>query len=339
MKTHLLFAFNGINSNALASHCFPSSVFDNPPLCLKDLTRQDGVIGYYWDLPTEQLVAANQILPSFSCLATSTYGYQFALEWTTATGKGSYRTTLDPIGPFTPNKEHPQTEPKHPAIDSCIDFFRVNQPLLSARLLLAVDASFALDQVPALLCISIHTTQKTMEAQAKDILPAALQLDIPAKSQMLEEATIARHVCSPTSVSMVLDYYGRSTQVHQVISAAQHRPSGLYGVWPANIYAASRWGILGYLLAFSHWDTARRLLAQKIPLIASVQYNAGELSNAAIAQTTGHLLVISGYDADNVYVNDPAANSADRVKRQYDLTEFKRIWLDCGGIAYVLLEI
>ena len=118
---------------------------------------------------------------------------------------------------------------------------------------------------------------------------------------------------------MVLDYYGRTTKVGEVVAAARHASSGLYGVWPANIHAASRWGLLGYVLAFPHWQAARWLLAQDIPIVASVRYEAGELANAAIERTAGHLLVVRGYGPGVVYVNDPAAAVADQVKRQYDL--------------------
>jgi hypothetical protein len=86
----------------------------------------------------------------------------------------------------------------------------------------------------------------------------------------------------------------------------------IYGVWPAAIRAAGRLGIGGYLLRFL---TGRRGVVSRawhagdrVGLL-----RPGELSDAAIAETTGHLLVLIGYAGDDVFVNDPAAPRASEV--------------------------
>jgi Peptidase_C39 like family len=71
-------------------------------------------------------------------------------------------------------------------------------------------------------------------------------------------------------------------------------------------------------------------------VIASVRYDAGELSGAAIAQTSGHLLVLTGYADGEVFVNDPAAPRAGEVARRYRLDELRRVWLARSGVGYVL---
>jgi hypothetical protein len=71
-------------------------------------------------------------------------------------------------------------------------------------------------------------------------------------------------------------------------------------------------------------------------VIASVRYGAGELSGAAIAETAGHLVVLTGSAGGEVFVNDPAAPRAAEVARRYRLDELRRVWLARSGVGYVL---
>jgi hypothetical protein len=71
-------------------------------------------------------------------------------------------------------------------------------------------------------------------------------------------------------------------------------------------------------------------------VIASVRYAAGELEGAAIAQTSGHLIVLTGWEDDVALVNDPAAPSASAVPRRYSIEQLCRVWLERTGVGYVL---
>jgi hypothetical protein len=135
---------------------------------------------------------------------------------------------------------------------------------------------------------------------------------------------------------MVLGYYGRRVAVADLAREMFQPELDIYGVWPAAIRAAGRLGIGGYLLRFPDWGAAAWCLDRGMPVIASVRYGPGELSDAAIAETTGHLLVLTGYAGDDVFVNDPAAPRASEVARRYRLDELRRVWLTRSGIGYVL---
>jgi hypothetical protein len=168
--------------------------------------------------------------------------------------------------------------------------------------------------------------------------PGTLRLEVPPRSQHEEGGAIGPRICSPTSVAMVLEYCGRQVNVED-LAASMFQPSvDLYGVWPAAIQAAARQGVAGYLLRFPDWDAATWCLRQSVPIIASVRYRADELTGAAVAETSGHLLVLTGWEGGTVLVNDPAASSAVGVPRRYALDEICRVWLGRTGVGYVLFE-
>ena len=82
----------------------------------------------------------------------------------------------------------------YPAVERCIDSFRVTQLLTSARLLLEVNTA-ELRQMPALLSVSIRSPEHSAAIQTAATLPSAVDLDIPPKSQMEEDPAVAHHVC------------------------------------------------------------------------------------------------------------------------------------------------
>jgi hypothetical protein len=137
---------------------------------------------------------------------------------------------------------------------------------------------------------------------------------------------------------MVLAYYGARVDLAALAREIFHPGLDRFGVWPAAIVAAARRGLAGYLLRFPDWASAAWCLERGMPVIASVRYGAGELAGAAIAETTGHLLVLTGWEGGEVLVNDPAAATAGEVARRYPLDGLRRVWLARAGIGYVLFR-
>jgi hypothetical protein len=166
----------------------------------------------------------------------------------------------------------------------------------------------------------------------------ATSIAVPALSQLTEDAAIALRICSPTSVAMVLNYWGRSATAAAVAADVFHPGTDLYGVWPAAIRGAAIRGVAGYLLRFPDWRAADWCLAQGLPIIASIGYAAGELRGAPMAATTGHLVVLTGYEDGTVLVNDPAAPTRETVPRRYRRDELTRAWLQRKGVGYVLFD-
>jgi hypothetical protein len=165
-----------------------------------------------------------------------------------------------------------------------------------------------------------------------------VRLGVPPRTQMTEPENIRLRICSPTSVAMALEYLGCSVPTSVLAEAVFHAPTDRYGVWPAAIRAAGTHGLLGYLLRFPDWDAAAWCLARGLPIVASIRYAAGELANAAIPETAGHLIVITGLESDEVLVNDPAAPTTAEVPRRYRRSELTRAWLERTGIGYVFMR-
>jgi len=271
---------------------------------------------------------AHRLVPALSALAESPLGFRFELS-AFAAGSWSPWVAGATVGPARFAGPAARSE----TLVCEIDEFIANPPAERVRVVLRASASTAGAALAAPWCVSLSAW-----SPGSDGLPAGdgARLVVPAFSQMEEDAAIRHRVCSPTCVAMVMAYHGAPVAVADLAREMLQPELDLYGVWPAAIRAASRHGIGGYLLRFPDWAAAAWCLERRMPVIASVRYDAGELTGAAIAQTSGHLLVLTGYAEGDVFVNDPAAPRSAEVARRYRLEELRRVWLGRSGIGYVL---
>lgn len=182
-------------------------------------------------------------------------------------------------------------------------------------------------------------------------------LDVPTYSQMVHEGHYpewgggGEAWCSPTSLAMVLAHYGISPSPRGITAGhtdavVDHTASMVYdhgyrgtGNWAFNTAYAARF-VSGdsYVTRLRNLRQAESHIARGVPLIVSIAFGRGELTNAPISSSNGHLLVIVGFTAEgDVVVNDPAGRTNAQVRRTYDRAEFERIWLNAsGGVAYVV---
>ncbi|MFZ5954558.1 MAG: C39 family peptidase [Candidatus Dependentiae bacterium] len=145
-------------------------------------------------------------------------------------------------------------------------------------------------------------------------------------------------LCSPTSCSMITSYFIKSL-VDPIIFAEKSYDHGLekYGSWPFNMAHAFEcckgawWFAVVRLQSFSHLC---RYLKSGIPVAVSVR---GPLPGAFGQYANGHLLVVTGYDAQKkeVICNDPAAKSKGEVNKRYCLQDFLQSWEKSHRLAYV----
>ena len=167
---------------------------------------------------------------------------------------------------------------------------------------------------------------------------STVPLAVPARTQLDAPEAVRLLICSPTSVGMAMEYFGRAVPTMTLADAVFHAPTDRYGVWPAAVRAAAAHGVPGYLLRFPDWQVAAWCLDHGLPIVASVRFSTGELTNAPIPETAGHLVVVTGLDGDDVLVNDPVAPSVESVPRRYRREEFTRAWLEKSGVGYVFFS-
>ena len=162
-------------------------------------------------------------------------------------------------------------------------------------------------------------------------------LDVPRRSQSSSKEDPAK-VCSPTSLSMILQYYGVNKPTEEVASAVFDRAGKIYGDWPFNTaYAHDAAGLEAYVRKFMGLEDLEAEIAAGRPVEISHRWEKGELDGAPISRTDGHMIVVVGFTKDgDVVVNDPAARPGS-VRRVYKRAQIDKTWLVRGdGIAYVL---
>jgi hypothetical protein len=161
-------------------------------------------------------------------------------------------------------------------------------------------------------------------------------LTVPGLSQMIYPG--GEVWCSPTSVSMLLGFWGKSVRVPDAAQATYDSVYDGFGNWPFNMaYAATR-GMQAFVTRLGSLRDAEVFLQRGIPLVLSVRFRAGELPGAPLSWSDGHLMVLVGFDAQgNPVLNDPAAKSDASVRRTYPRAVFERLWLNhAGGMTYVI---
>lgn len=170
--------------------------------------------------------------------------------------------------------------------------------------------------------------------------PWVRELAVPPRSQMTEKPELRRDICSPASLGMLLQFWGRRLRTVEVAEAVRDRRAGVYGNWPLNVAAAAARGLAGQVARLPSLLELQDEIAAGRPVIVSVSFNKGELSGAPLERTRGHLFVVSGFtDKGDVIVRDPAAPDASGARRVYKREQFERAWLrNKLGLAYLLAE-
>jgi hypothetical protein len=199
--------------------------------------------------------------------------------------------------------------------------------------------------VPSVRNVSVaYSTQAVKKPSLSSGNPAhwGTLLAVPECSQMVYPDG-GEVWCSPTSTSMVLGYWMNDSgpcepRVRAAVEGVYDWIYAGHGNWPFNTAYAAVYGLEGYVARFTSLEQAELWVAAGVPVVASIAWGKGDLTGAPIPSSSGHLLVIVGFDQDgNPIVNDPAAASDDQVQRTYLRNEFEALWLsESGGTVYLI---
>lgn len=163
---------------------------------------------------------------------------------------------------------------------------------------------------------------------------------VPFRSQKTNIPVLSGRLCSPTSLAMVMAFHGVDRSVQDIAASAHDAENDIYGNWPRNVQAAFESGVPGFLTRFDDWEVVAEHLRRGEPIIASIRAPRGVLRNAPYLELeSGHLIVLTGLNGHGgVYVNDPAAATAESGQRVYSIGELTKAWMELGkGTGYVLL--
>ena len=143
-------------------------------------------------------------------------------------------------------------------------------------------------------------------------------------------------ICSPTSVSMVLEHFGANFTTVENAMCIYDPQYDLFGNWGRAVSRAGEVGLDAWLERFRNWDRVKQHIAEGTPIVASIRFRKGQVRGFLYQSTGGHLLVIRGFTASgDVIVNDPASR-AKGGGAIYPAAEFAKAWFDNGGVGYVI---
>lgn len=166
----------------------------------------------------------------------------------------------------------------------------------------------------------------------------ARDLPVPFRGQgeIKNPKPLWKLICSPTSTSMVLQYYGIDLPTLENATAIYDSHYDLFGNWGRAIARAGELGLDAYLTRFRNWDQVHAMIARGVPVIASIRFRKGEVKGFLYEFTKGHLLVIRGFKPNgDVIVNDPARKEKGNGVI-YSADQMAKAWFNHGGVGYVI---
>ncbi len=179
------------------------------------------------------------------------------------------------------------------------------------------------------LAVNKEKGQITKETKAYSYnvpIPKYYQYDVPV---------IGGSICSPTSLTMVLDGLGEKLKPADTAAGVYDNGENIYGNWSYNVAFAGELGYNAYL-DFYDINALQNAVYNDTAVVCSIAVKKGQLAGSGYPDysTAGHLLTITGFDRTDgelwLLSNDPAQNG---VSVRYKASEFEKVW---KGVVYIV---
>ena len=158
----------------------------------------------------------------------------------------------------------------------------------------------------------------------------------PLSQKEYKDKKLQDRICSPACLTMALNYFGKKVNLSDTLKGVYDEEAKIYGNWSFNAAFTGELGLKCCVTRCASLAQAEAEIYQARPLIVSVSFKKGELKNAPISETKGHLIVLCGLNENGDFiVLDPAAKTAKDVRRIYTRKDLAKIWLkNKRGLAY-----
>lgn len=196
------------------------------------------------------------------------------------------------------------------------------------------------NELLALENISVTTKLVNNELIFSEALLTNKFIDVPA-IQQLSVPVIGNIICSPTSVAMVVNYFGKEFTQEEMSRKVYDNGAKIYGNWTLNAsYAGSLAGLYGRVEYVFDFQTIIDYINNDIPVVLSIKTQTKEqLEGTIMAYADGHLLVLVGFEQiDGKWygiVNDPAEYEDSKVQRKYQLDQLINVM---SGYTYIISD-
>jgi hypothetical protein len=147
--------------------------------------------------------------------------------------------------------------------------------------------------------------------------------------------------CSPTSTSMILDYWSHKLSRPELSMTVPDVAKSVYdsvykgtGNWPCNTAFAGNFDRMrAYVSRLTDVSELEDWIEAGIPIATSVSYNRLKGKGTA---GSGHLIVCVGFaENGDIIVNDPGTHLSN-VRRTFSREIFREAWADSGNTVYII---
>ncbi len=286
-----------------------------------------------------------EFLPSWNATVPSDTGVCFEVKTRDArSGEWSPWLYMGQWG-RTPMMDDEQRVLRFPHGAVNVDNLVLDQPA-NAYQFRATLLSFAIDRSvnPSIRRITVSYSGVVDDPAERKKLSPPIQIDgdwarslpVPFRAQGAEVKPLSAQICSPTSTSMVMAYWGVDRPTQENALAIYDEAHDMFGNWNRAVQRAGSLGLDAWLARFRNWDQVKAMIARGQPIVAGIKFKKGEFPSSVLSATAGHLIVIRGFTKDgDVIVNDPGS----RLRGNgvvYKANELAHAWFDHGGVGYVI---